>query len=151
MTVRYITGDLFAALGHAALGHGVNCRGYMGAGIAPQFRRRWPAMFHAYQRECASGRLTLGGMMPWRDPQTGQVIYNLATQERPGPYATLAAIESALTLTVQHAYWNEVGRVAIPRLGAGLGGLKWREVREVVEKVAGPSPVEVTVVTLPRA
>lgn len=149
MTVRYITGDLFDAVGHAALGHGVNCRGFMGAGIAPQFRTRWPAMFAEYQRACASGQLTLGGFMPWRDPESGQVIYNLATQDRPGRYATLDAVQTSLTLMVQHAYWKQVPRVAIPRLGAGIGGLAWHDVRAVVEAVAEPSPVEVTVVTLP--
>lgn len=107
-------------------------------------------MFAQYQRECSSGRLVLGDVMPWRDPTTGQVVYNLATQDRPGRHASLAAVESALAATIEHAERHGVTRIALPRLGAGIGGLKWADVEAVIERVAGPSPVEVTIVSLPR-
>jgi O-acetyl-ADP-ribose deacetylase (regulator of RNase III) len=149
VTLTHATGDLFDWTGRAALAHGVNCRGVMGAGIAPQFKRRWPAMFARYRTECQTGVLTLGGMMPWRDPTTGQVVYNLATQDRPGPHATLDAIRSSLALTVAHAATNGIPAIAMPRIGAGKGGLPWGDVLAVITDVADTAPVEVKVVTLP--
>jgi len=43
------TGDLFSS-DCPALGQGVNTLGLMGAGIAVEFRRRWPAMAEAYRQ-----------------------------------------------------------------------------------------------------
>lgn len=151
MSVEYVTGDLFDFAGRAALGHGVNATGVMGSGIAPLFKRRWPAMFARYQHECRTGVLTLGGLMPWRDETTGQVIYNLATQHAPGPNADLTAVRSALNLTLAHAERVGVAALALPRIGAGIGGLAWDDVRTVIEELATDSPVAVTVVSLPRS
>lgn len=149
MSLTHATGDLFGWTGRVALAHGVNCRGVMGAGIAPQFKRRWPAMFERYRTECRTGVLTLGGMMPWRDPATGQVVYNLATQDRPGPHATLDAIQSSLTLALGHAAANNIPAIAMPRIGAGKGGLPWGDVLAVITDVTKDIPVAVTVVSLP--
>ena len=73
------TGDLFTA-DCPALGHGVNTLGSMGAGIAVEFRRRWPAMYDAYREECRSGRLQPGGIFVYQAPD--RLIVNLATQRR---------------------------------------------------------------------
>lgn len=38
--MKIITGDLFEQTHLDAIGHGVNCKGVMGAGIAAQFKKR---------------------------------------------------------------------------------------------------------------
>lgn len=148
MTVRDVTGDLFRVPAQA-LGHGVNLHGVMGAGIAVQFRVRWPQMYAQYRDECHSGRLTLGGVFPWRDERTGTVVYNLATQPRPGRYATLDAVRSAVAVMVTHAERVGIQSVALPQIGCGLGGLAWADVRAAIDDAAGPSPVQVLAVTMP--
>jgi hypothetical protein len=67
VTVEFRTGNLFEQDDLDALADGVNCVGAMGALIAVEFRRRWPAMYAEYRR-CCVGRtryLRLGGIMPW--------------------------------------------------------------------------------------
>jgi O-acetyl-ADP-ribose deacetylase (regulator of RNase III) len=96
MTMIYRTGDVFAST-CPALGHGVNTLGSMGAGIAVEFRRRWPAMYRAYVQECRSGRLQPGGIFVFQ--AADRLIVNLATQ-------------------------RGVGRGSA-RIAAGLGGLAW--------------------------
>jgi hypothetical protein len=64
------------------LGHGVNTLGRMGAGIAVEFRRRWPTMYDAYVEECRSGRLRPGGIFVYQAPD--RLIVNMATQRGVG-------------------------------------------------------------------
>lgn len=47
-------GDLFEVQGN--IGHGVNCSGVMGKGIALEFKRRYPEMFKSYRNLCLSGK-----------------------------------------------------------------------------------------------
>ena len=96
MAADFVTGDLFAA-DLPALAHGCNCKGSMGAGIAREFRRRYPAMYQAYRARCAEGAFQLGDVMMWQEGE--KTIFNLATQQRSGPPADLEAIERALSST----------------------------------------------------
>jgi O-acetyl-ADP-ribose deacetylase (regulator of RNase III) len=66
------TGDLLTSA-CLALGHGVNTLGSMGAGIAVEFRRRWPAMYDAYREPCRSGALQPGGIFVGVDKLGGGV------------------------------------------------------------------------------
>lgn len=56
----------------------------MGAGIAKTISSRWPGIMGPYRDACRNGGLELGGMQRYEDPD-GTVIYNLASQDQPGP------------------------------------------------------------------
>lgn len=149
MPVEYRTGDLFAQ--HLpALAHGCNCAGVMGAGIAAQFRRRWPGMYEQYRGLCHTNVLRPGGIMPYWAAD-GTLVYNLATQDRPGRHATLTAVRAALTAMVEHAEDHYVDRIGLPRLGAGIGGLRWPDVAAAIEQTAAGGNVQIVVVSLPES
>lgn len=156
MSLTEITGDIFATPGLEALAHGVNTVGVMGAGIAVHFRDLWPEMFAEYQHRCAAGLLPLGGFMGWHIPEgaRGRLtsrprwIYNLATQPRPGPCASLLAIKSALDNMLACSRGARVKRIGICRVGTGYGGLRWEDVRPLIERAA--RDVDIVVVSLPE-
>lgn len=150
MAFEETTGDLFG-LGLDAIGHGVNCRGVMGAGIALGFRRRWPAMYQEYRARCRRGEFRLGDFFAYLelDEPHPRVVYNLATQLNPGPNADLLAIHVAVELALDHADGLGMATFGVPRIGAGLGGLYWPAVRDVLAEVAERSPVRLIAVTLP--
>ncbi|CEN62564.1 hypothetical protein BJX68DRAFT_227845 [Aspergillus pseudodeflectus] len=50
--VEEIEGDLFTAPEGAALIHACNCKGSWGAGIALEFKKRYPAAFRVYKSFC---------------------------------------------------------------------------------------------------
>jgi O-acetyl-ADP-ribose deacetylase (regulator of RNase III) len=54
--------------------------------------------------------------------------------------ATYAAIEAALQAMRRTAEAEQVGSIAIPRIGAGYGGLSWRKVRAIIEQVFADWP-----------
>lgn len=146
MPLLEIVGDLFEAE-LAAIGHGCNTSGIMGAGIATEFKRRYPEMFQEYRRRCSAGEFRLGEVFVWEG--TDRVIYNLATQPRPGPSATLGAIRESVSSALVDATRRSIEAVGVPRLGAGLGGLAWDDVLEVLDDVGSSSPVDLIVVSLP--
>lgn len=142
-----IEGDLFD-LGLPAIGHGVNLRGMMGAGIARVFRSKYPDMYHAYTVLCSREQIPLGGIMVWQAPNV--MIYNLASQREPGADASLEAVESSVRLAVGNCQASGIPKIGFPRIGCGIGGLEWADVRAIMEKVSQEFPgVEVVAVTLP--
>jgi O-acetyl-ADP-ribose deacetylase (regulator of RNase III) len=148
MPITMITGDLFDA-DLPAVGHGCNCAGAMGAGIAVVFRKRYPDMYREYRQRCADGRFRLGEVFVWETPDL--VVYNLATQPVPGPSATLDAIDTSVRAALADAQQRELPRLGIPRIGAGLGGLQWTDVAEVLTRASADSVVDLVVVSLPDA
>ena len=138
MPTKFVAGDLFANA-HAvqAFAHGCNCQGSMGAGIAVGFRERYPAMFEQYRARCKAmpREFNLGDVWLWKTD--GQPwVFNLGTQE--GVWrarASYDAIEMALVRMWQLADSEGVTSIAIPRIGVGYGGLSWKKVREIVERV----------------
>lgn len=146
MTFTMVTGDLFQ-LGLPAIGHGCNCVGAMGAGIAVEFRRRFPDMYEQYRELCAKGDFQLGDIFVWEAP--GVVVYNLATQPIPQPSATLDAIDTSIRAALADAASRGLPRLGVPRIGAGLGGLTWVDVAEVLANAGEESPVELVAVSLP--
>ncbi len=143
MPVEYVTGDVFVnRFGAKALAHGCNCQGSMGAGIAVGFRERYPAMYEEYRRRCKAEprEFNLGDAWLWKEPGKPWV-FNLGTQE--GYWrsrATYEAVREALTKMREQAETGRVESIAVPRIGAGLGGLSWKKVRQVIEEVFADWP-----------
>ena len=120
-----------------AFAHGCNCAGSMGAGIAIGFRARYPAMYEEYRRRCKATprEFNPGDVFLWKDANQPWV-FNLATQvDYWRSRATYAAVEQALTTMRSLADVEDVRSIAMPRIGVGFGGLSWRRVREIIERV----------------
>lgn len=138
MAISYVSGDLFTNAHQVqAFAHGCNCAGSMGAGIAVGFRTRYPSMYEEYRRRCKATprEFNPGDVFLWRDADQPWV-FNLATQENYWrSRATYAAVDQALVTMRILADSEEVRSIAMPRIGVGLGGLSWRRVCEIVERI----------------
>lgn len=144
MPVEYISGDLFAnRFGAQALAHGCNCRGSMGAGIAVGFRQRYPEMYEEYRRRCKTNprEFNPGDVFLYRPDDDRPSVFNLATQE---DYwrsrAKYEWIEQALAEMRRQADQAGITTIAMPRIGAGHGGLSWNKVRAVVDRALADWP-----------
>lgn len=135
-------GDLFDS-DAAYIGHGVNCCGVMGAGIAKAFREKYPHNYANYKAACEAGRLLPGGFMvvpERRDDGSLVLITNLASQDKPGADASYNWLFGSLySFAAKAAEPNRLrlygGRIAIPEIGCGIGGLEWPKVKQVIETV----------------
>jgi len=147
MTVKHVQGDLFA-LDVDAIGHGVNCKGVMGAGIAVAFKKNFPQMFPEYANLCRLNLLSLGQVHVYDKPFNDYpVIYNIASQDEPGPNADYYALAVAMRWVKFDAERRELKSVALPQIGCGIGGLQWTDVRALFSSILALSPVEFQLVT----
>ena len=143
MPIQFLAGDLFANdIGAQVFAQGCNCQGSMGAGIAKGFRQRYPEMYKDYRERCKAKprRFNLGDAWLWKED--GQPwVFNLGTQE--GVWrarASYQAIEAVLTSMRQQADREGITSIALPRIGAGYGGLSWKKVRAIIERMFADWP-----------
>ena len=141
MTTYIEQGDIFEIEGVTSYAHGCNCMGSMGKGIAVQFRQRFPEMYINYNLMCKSGRFKPGDVYDYN--YGNGHVYNMATQYhycKPGQLAKLEYIQETLRKTLELACDAHIESIAMPKIGAGLGGLNWKDVKAVIEKVASDYP-----------
>ena len=138
MPIQFVSGDIFVNTYSAqAFAHGCNCQGSMGAGIAKGFKERYPEMFDEYRQRCKTEprQFNLGDVFLWKEDDKPWV-FNLATQETYWhARASYTAIEEALLKMRKLAEEENVQRIAIPQIGTGYGGLSWKKVRAIIEKI----------------
>lgn len=144
----HVKGDLFeiariaSQAGQIALGHGVNCRGVMGAGIALEFRDRFPANYTEYRHQCylfgdglAGSSVIVNDVLEINKFKFRPItIVNLFSQIETGPDAKInlltAALIDAFTDLRQQGLTIPL---LIPMIGAGIGGLTPSQVLEVFD------------------
>ncbi|MEZ6128790.1 MAG: macro domain-containing protein [Planctomycetaceae bacterium] len=145
MTTRFFSADIFQTENNVGLAHGCNCAGAMGKGIAVEFKHRWPAMYTTYKSMCASGEFTLGSVFLWTDEVSGRTIFNLGTQRTWRTKATLDAVETATAKMLERASESGVQAIAMPLVGAGLGGLPAEDVKQVLMRLSADSTIDLLV------
>ena len=125
-----------------ALVNTVNCVGYMGKGIALQFKQAYPRNFDAYSKACRSNDIKPGKMLVY---ETGQMfnpryIINFPTKRHWRGKSRLEDIVIGLNALVQDVKRLNIKSIAVPPLGCGLGGLRWSVVRPMIEKAFSELP-----------
>lgn len=133
--IHYIEyGDIFKIPGVTSYAHGCNCAGAMGKGIALQFKAKFPEMYFEYKRLCDNGEFNPGDVYAYN--YGSGYVFNLGTQVTWRTKAKLEYIESAIDKMMEIAESVDVDKIALPAIGAGLGGLLWVDVKQTLEKVA---------------
>ncbi|UWX60374.1 macro domain-containing protein [Chryseobacterium oranimense] len=137
--VTYIyEGDIFSLEGVSNFAHGCNCAGAMGKGIALQFKTKYPKMYKEYKALCQEGLFLLGDVFIYKC-EAG-TIFNLGTQTTWRTKADLNSIENAFEKMLSYSNLNKINKIALPKIGAGLGGLDWNDVKRIVEKLSKNYP-----------
>lgn len=144
--ITFTKGDLFESQAEALV-NAVNCVGVMGKGIALQFKQRFPENFRAYEEACIFREVQIGEMFVTQqtDPSLPLWIINFPTKKHWSNPSKLEWIESGLKDLRRFLIENKVQSVAIPALGAGLGGLDWPDVRRLIERELAGLETEIMV------
>lgn len=129
--LEHVVGDLLESE-EMALGHGCNTKGLMGAGIAGAIAVKWRrTVFVPYYEACLRGDF-VPGTSQLCITNSGRTVFNLATQDEPGPHADQWWVLLALGNMFEQCIKHGIDRVAIPRLGCGIGGLQWLQVETAI-------------------
>jgi O-acetyl-ADP-ribose deacetylase (regulator of RNase III) len=125
-----------------ALVNTVNCEGFMGKGIALQFKKAFPDNFDAYRRACLAKEVQPGKMFvfPTGSMIGPRYIINFPTKRGWRESSLIEDIESGLTVLVATIRDLRIMSIAVPPLGCGLGGLNWRDVRPRIERAFADLP-----------
>jgi uracil-DNA glycosylase family 4 len=111
----------------------VNCVGVMGAGLAGEFKRRYPVMFAAYKEACAENDLRPGKLHIYIDPDGGPTIVNFPTKRHWQNKSRMEDIDAGLIALREYLRFHVGSVVVIPAIGCGLGGLVWAVVFELIK------------------
>lgn len=139
--IEHAEGNLLVA-DTEALVNTVNCVGYMGKGIALQFKQAFPDNFAAYQKACRAHEVKPGRMFIF---ETGSMvnpryIINFPTKRHWRGKSRLEDIESGLKALIADVERLGIRSIAVPPLGSGLGGLDWKVVRPLIEQAFAALP-----------
>lgn len=136
--IEYKTGNIFTE-DVDALVNSVNCVGFMGRGIALQFKHAFPENFEAYAEACRRREVQPGRMFVY---ETGQMtrpryIVNFPTKRHWRGKSRMEDIEAGLDALAREIERRNIRSIAVPPLGSGLGGLAWADVRSRIESALG--------------
>lgn len=140
--IRETSGDILTA-DVEALVNPVNTVGVMGAGLALQFKRKYPDMFNGYVAACRRGDVRVGEVMFHYNGNNPRYIFNFPTKQRWQKPSRLEWIDSGLADMSKTMLYLKIESIAIPPLGCGLGGLNWGDVRQLINGHLGGFDVDV--------
>jgi O-acetyl-ADP-ribose deacetylase (regulator of RNase III) len=147
--IHDVEGDILETKA-AAIAHGVAANDPMNQGLAAALHQRYPAMHKDFHHWCRQQHPKPGSAWVWSGVGGVRVI-NLITQD--GGYehgskpqqATLSTVNHALRALRKLIAKERIASVALPRLGTGVGGLHWAEVRPLIESQLGDLAADVYV------
>ncbi|KEQ19355.1 type II toxin-antitoxin system antitoxin DNA ADP-ribosyl glycohydrolase DarG [Endozoicomonas numazuensis] len=139
--IKLTQGNLLRANAEALV-NTVNCVGYMGKGIALQFKKAFPENFTAYHQACKKQLVVPGSMFVYEygDMIQRRVIINFPTKRHWRNPSRMEDVESGLLALVEEVKARNIKSIAIPPLGCGLGGLNWSEVKPRIEAAFSELP-----------
>lgn len=134
MEIIYLIGDLLESPYRLIL-HGCNAQGIMGSGVAKVIRKKYPQAFEEYYAAYNKEMLRLGNVI-FADCED-KIIANGITQEYYGRngecFVSYEAINNVVEETHNYALRHDMEYVAMPLIGAGLGGGSWKKISSIIE------------------
>jgi O-acetyl-ADP-ribose deacetylase (regulator of RNase III) len=140
--IRYVRGNLLDSDAEALV-NAVNCVGVMGKGIALAFKKKFPDMFRDYAITCSTGKMRPGDAYAMRCGD--KWIINAFTKAHWRDPSHLRDIELCARRLRLFVGPCGIKSIAIPALGCGNGGLKWEDVRPLLENALGDLKADVEI------
>lgn len=130
--IKYIKGTVFNSNAKTIV-NTVNCSGIMGAGIALEFKLRYPEMYEEYVKHCENEEMKLGipKIYEYSDKRW---IMNFPTKGHWRFPSKIKWIEDGLKYFVANYKKRNIESIAFPKLGTHNGGLEWDEIKIIMEK-----------------
>jgi len=110
----------------------VNCVGVMGAGLALEFKLRYPEMYRDYVDRCRRKEIKIGRPCLYRN-HINPWILNFPTKYHWRYTSKMEWIEEGLEYFVSNYSGAGIKSIAFPQLGCRNGRLNWTDVKEVME------------------
>ncbi len=127
--LKIITGNIFRSEAQTLV-NTVNCVGVMGAGIALEFKLRYPEMFVRYQQLCEQGQLEIGRL--WIYKTLEHWVLNFPTKQHWRYPSKIEYLHAGLQKFLATYEERGIKSVAFPLLGAQMGGLSTEQSLDIM-------------------
>lgn len=131
------------------IGHQVNCRGAMGAGVARQIKQKYPDVYKCYKTTCEFNNpddlLGIGEFIRATHEYPFKYVINIygqlgyGTGSKQTDYDAFNKAWRQVIEDMQHEFQKEDGCqlvIGIPyKMGCGLAGGDWDIITEILEKI----------------
>ena len=143
--IHYVQGNLFDSKAKVLV-NAIDTVGVMGAGIAKDFKERYPDMFDRYQVLCSTNKLNVGQL--WLYKTQDKWILGFPTKKHWRDPSKIEYIEAGLKKPKDSYREKEITSIAFPKLGCGLGGLNWEtQVQPLMDYYLGQIEADVFIYT----
>ena len=140
-SIQFVRGNLLDA--PYPIIHGCNARGAFGRGVAGAIRKRWPPTHEAYTYAIREMGVGLGNVV-WCQVYMGNkradvLVGHCITQASygaKGMHVDYEALETCLKAVDghDHPFLESTMCIAMPKIGAGLGGGDWKLIEAIIER-----------------
>ena len=127
--IAFKDGDIFDSSAECLV-NTVNCEGFMGKGIAYQFKEKFPENNKNYVFACKTKSLTVGDILFFSEK--GKIIANFPTKDKWREKSQYSYIKEGLENLARGVESRNIASIAIPPLGCGNGGLDWNIVKKMI-------------------
>lgn len=142
--IKKVTGDITIFNGNIA--HGCNSHGVMGAGVALALRNKFPQIFREYKDYCDRYWGDSVGHIVSVPISASTTIHNCIVQRDFGSrgikYVSYDAIDTCFKKLNDIYKYSECPNLAIPKIGAGLGGGNWFIIENIINTVTPDINIE---------
>lgn len=123
-------GDIFERHTQAIV-NPVNCVGVMGAGLAKEFKYRYPEMFYAYRLKCRKKEIEVGRVWYWLNSVPAIICFPTKYHWKNPSQISYIKLGLENLINTQPNFKS----ISIPALGCGLGGLKLLDVKKLMQEM----------------
>lgn len=130
MSLRILKGNIFTSECQTLV-NTVNCVGVMGAGIALEFRLRYPKMYSQYVEFCNQKAIDVGKL--WIYKSTKKWILNFPTKKHWKAPSKPEYLKQGLQKFLSTYQEKKISSIAFPVLGSNHGGIPQETSLEIME------------------
>ncbi len=135
--IKFVQGNFFDYKADIRI-NTVNCVGVMGAGVALQFKIKYPEMNAEYVKFCNQGLIRPGKPHVWKsenlfsNSDENITIINFPTKDHWKNPSEYVYIEDGLKWLKDYLNDKPNSTITVPALGCGHGGLDWGKVKKLI-------------------
>lgn len=147
MKLETVKGNLFNVTPDFVLAHCISRDAAMGAGIAKQFRNKYPKMpLYVMQRE----NTKFNPLVVYRG-KDNRIIANLVTKSKYWQKPSYASVKKSLLELCKYMTENNLKKLAMPKIAVGLDRLSWEDtevngVKSIINEIFEPTNIRVVIV-----
>ena len=142
MSIKILKGNIFTSK-YQTLVNTVNCVGVMGAGIALEYRLRYPEMHDKYVQLCVENKIDIGVLWVYKSPD--RWILNFPTKKHWKYPSKKEYLRAGLDKFLNTYKEKKINSIAFPLLGADKGGIPQDESLRIMTAFLEKADVEIEI------